>query len=409
MAIAAPPDIETTAVAVIGAGPYGLSIAAHLSARGVPFRIFGEPMETWRAQMPRDMKLKSEGFASNLSDPTDEFSLRRFCEQRRIPYGDVGMPIERKTFADYGLAFAERFVPDLDTRKVALVERRQRGFLLTLADGARVLADRVVVAVGISHYAWLPPEFADVSGPSVTHTSMHHDFEAFRGRRVVVVGGGASAADVAALLVEAGVRTHLVARRSHIVFHDPPGGRRSLYARIRHPQSGLGPNLKAFIYSNFPDAFRLLPARRRAAIVRTALGPAACWFTKAQIVGNVQTHLGCTVESVDTSAEHVRLTIRDGGGFERVIEADHVIAGTGYRVDLRRLTFLPEAVRGGLRTIAGSPTLSRNFESTIPGLYFVGIPAAVTFGPLLRFAFGARFAAHRIARHLERVALSAPV
>ena len=56
-------------LAIVGAGPYGLSIAAHLRERGVNFRIFGTPMRTWREQMPRGMLLKSDGFASNLSDP----------------------------------------------------------------------------------------------------------------------------------------------------------------------------------------------------------------------------------------------------------------------------------------------------------------------------------------------------
>ena len=57
------------AVVVIGAGPYGLSIATHLRAQQLSFRIFGEPMASWRHHMPQGMSLKSEGFASDLYDP----------------------------------------------------------------------------------------------------------------------------------------------------------------------------------------------------------------------------------------------------------------------------------------------------------------------------------------------------
>jgi hypothetical protein len=92
-------------VAIIGAGPYGLSIAAHLAARGVSYRIFGSPMHTWLTQMPRVMRLKSEGFASTLYDPDSAFTLAKYCAQQGIPYADLGLPIPLVTFASYGQEF----------------------------------------------------------------------------------------------------------------------------------------------------------------------------------------------------------------------------------------------------------------------------------------------------------------
>ena len=77
---------KVTQVAIIGAGPYGLSIAAHLRSLGIPFRIFGTPVDTWRRHMPAGMSLKSDGFASCLSDPDDKGTLEAYCAERGIPY-----------------------------------------------------------------------------------------------------------------------------------------------------------------------------------------------------------------------------------------------------------------------------------------------------------------------------------
>jgi FAD-dependent urate hydroxylase len=85
-----------------------------------------------------------------------------------------------------------------------------------------------------------------------------------------------------------------------------------------------------------------------------------------------------------------------------VIEVDHVIAATGYRVDLDRLSILSTETRQRIQLTGGSPALSANFESSVPGLYFVGLAAANVFGPFLRFACGAGFAARRLAKHFER-------
>jgi cation diffusion facilitator CzcD-associated flavoprotein CzcO len=391
-AVARIAEIDTT-VAVIGAGPYGLSVAAHLQARGVAQRTFGIAMETWRSHMPRGMHLKSEGFASNLSDPAGAYTLRNHCAQHEIPYADVGVPVKRDTFVEYGVAFQRAFVPDLDARKIVALERCAGGFVLRTDDGGTVRARRVVVAVGLSYFAWMPAALAALPESHVTHASAHDDLAAFRGRRVTVLGAGASALDVAALLHEAGAVTQLVAHSPHVIFHDP--------------QSGLGPNVKSYAYSHFPDVFAAAPPAVRAKIVRGALGPSGCWFTKDQIVGNVRMHLGMTLDSARVANDLVCLRLRDQSGRAHEIESDHVIAGTGYRVDVTRIPFLTGEIVAGLRTYGGSPMLDRNFESSVPGLHFVGIAAALTFGPLLRFAYGARFAARRVSAGIAREQLGA--
>src|SRR5205823_5373896 len=126
---------DSTYVTVIGAGPYGLSIAAHLGKLGVDYRIFGNPMESWKTKMPKGMLLKSAGFASNLSDPEGAFTLRQFCMDQGIDYADVDLPIPLELFHAYGLAFQNRFVPNVENEELASLNLNTEGFDLCMARG----------------------------------------------------------------------------------------------------------------------------------------------------------------------------------------------------------------------------------------------------------------------------------
>jgi thioredoxin reductase len=391
--------------AIMGAGPYGLSIGAHLRSSGVSFRIFGRPMDSWRDHMPKGMMLKSDGFASNLYAPGGKFTLEDFCGEHGIDYHHTDIPVRLDTFSRYGLAFRERLVPELEETNVVSVVRLPKGFLLTLENGEEVSTQRLVLAVGITHFKHIPPPFAQLGPQHVSHSYQHHDLEPFRGRNVVVVGGGASAIELSGLLHESGADVQLVARRKELVFHNPPkiGQRRSLWQQIRHPKSGLGPGMKSYFFANFPFMFRYLSDDTRLGLVRTTLGPSAGWTSKKQVVGKVPLLLGMTPKSAEAADGKVRLRLRADNGGDRELIADHVITGTGYQVDLNRLQFLSREIRRQITVIGGSPVLSSTFESSVPGLYFVGLAAANTFGPLMRFAFGAGFAAERITKAMQNL------
>ncbi len=392
-------------VAIIGAGPYGLSLAAHLRSHDISFRIFGRPMDSWRAHMPKGMFLKSDGFASNIYDPKSDFNLSRFCAERGTEYSDTGIPVSLETFVAYGLAFKERMVPELEDRLVVGVERKDEGFLLRLDDGETVMARRVVLAVGITHFEHLPVNLANLPSELLSHSYRHRDLEEFRGRSVVVLGAGASALDLAGLLHEGGAETQLVGRAPQLKFHSKPTGKaRSRWQQVRHPQSGLGPGLRSRFFANAPMAFHFLPESMRLHAVRTTLGPSGGWFVKDKVVGRLPLHLGYRVESASVEASRLRLHLRQvADGKERELLADHVIAATGYKVAIERLKFLSADIRTKIKDIEGAPILSSGFESSVPGLYFVGIAAANSFGPVMRFAFGAGFAA----RHLTKTLVAA--
>ena len=392
-------------VVIIGAGPYGLSLAAHLRARGVDFRIFGNPMGFWLNHMPKGMRLKSEGFASFLYDPNSTFTLAHYCKREGLPYADIGLPVPLETFTRYGLEFQKKFVPGLENKLAISLERSSAGFQLKLEDGEIVAARRVVIAVGLTYYAYFPPILSSLPEQFVSHSSMHNTLDHFKGREVAVVGAGASALDLAALLHQAGALVHVVARKPVIRFHDPPEERPpTLMERLRTPITGIGPGWKLFWCTNAPLAFRLMPERFRFDAVRRILGPAPCWFIKQQVVGKVSFHLGVTITEANTQNGRICLELTDNMGTTRTLVTDHVIAATGYRVDLRRLTFVNSDIQTGIRSVDQTPVLSSNFESSVPGLYFVGASAANTFGPLLRFAFGAGFTARRLSKHLARLA-----
>ncbi len=402
--------IET---AIIGAGPYGLSIAAHFQRHDIPFRIFGRPMDSWLHHMPKGMMLKSDGFASNIYDPEEAFTLAKFCSERGIQYSDQGIPVSLETFSAYGLAFRDRLLPDLEDTQLAGLERAGDGFALSFENGERLTARRVVLAVGITHFAHIPANLAHLPGEFLSHSFVHADPRRFQGRNVVVVGGGASAIDMTAALHEAGANVQLVARRPELKYHSAPTGKpRSWWQQVRHPKSGLGPGLRSRFFSDAPGVFHYLPEALRVAAVERALGPSAGWFVKTKMT-NVPCFLGNALERAEiqpgkNGENKVSLRLRSANGAEREVLTEHVIAATGYKVDLNRLTFLNPEIRSQIKVVRGSPVLSSNFESSVPGIYFAGLAAASSFGPVMRFAYGAGFAAQRLTASMVKVMARRP-
>lgn len=386
-------------VAIIGAGPYGLSLASHLLARDMDVRIFGHPMQTWREAMPRGMKLKSEGFASNLSAPNGELTLEEFCSANGIPYEHIGLPIDLSTFIAYGETFQQRFVPNLERRTVLAATTAPHGFDLTLDNGEKAAARRVVVAAGIRSFDFIPHELRKLPRELLTHSVAYGDANHLAGQDVVVIGAGASALNCAAFLIESQASARVLTRRQAIRFQTPLGDR-SLYDKIMAPMTPLGPGWKSVLCVRAPMVFHAMPEAFRVDVVRRYLGPAPAWFVKPQVEGHVSYITNARIVDASVQAGRARLLIKQNEQDLRDVLADHVIASTGYRVDLDRLTFLSESIRQGLRRVAGAPVLSRHFESSIPGLYFVGTASANCFGPMMRFAHGANFTSHRLSRHL---------
>jgi thioredoxin reductase len=360
-------------------------------------------MDIWKHQMPKGMCLKLDGFASNLSDPQSAFTLQHYCESKGIPYQDQGLPVSLEAFTAYGLEFQKKMVPELEERMVVAVEPMELGFRLRLDDGETFTAGRVVVAVGITYFQRMPDVLAGLPDQFVTHSSKHTDLGGFKGRDVIILGAGSSAIDIAALLRRTGAKVRMITRGPALKFHVPfktvfP----NWFIPVLRPKTGLGPGWRSRFCTDAPLIFRLLPVNFRLFVVRRHLGPSPGWFIKASDLENVPVLTGTQIKNAEIRGGRVHLKLVQNDGAELDVDTDHLIAATGYKPDLRRLPFLDEKLLNRINSVQQTPVLSTNFESSVRGLYFIGLASANTFGPMLRFAYGAAYAARRLSRHLER-------
>jgi thioredoxin reductase len=386
-------------VAIVGAGPYGLSLGAHLRARGVSFRQIGRPMHLWAASMPRGMFLKSQGFASNLSSPDPAHTLAAFCAATGRDYADYGLPVPLDTFLAYGQWFARELLPDLEDTLVTQVFPRDGRYKIDLANGDHLQAKNVVVATGVEHFASVPEELASLPPSACTHSSAHDDLSVFANKTVIVVGGGQSALESGALLHENGAKVQLVVREPQLRWNGPPlPPDRPLLRRLREPEAGLGSGWGTWFYSKQPELFRHLPESTRVVRARRALGPAGAPWLRSRVEGQFPVLLEHALAWAKADDRGVTLGLEGPGGERVELAADQVIAATGYRADLQRLSFLDEGLRARLRLVAATPKVDARYESSVPGLYFIGPAVTPSFGPVMRFVFGSAHAAHTVAR-----------
>ncbi|HEX4804706.1 MAG TPA: FAD-dependent oxidoreductase [Conexibacter sp.] len=430
---------EAAPVVVIGAGPHGLAAVANLRGAGIPTRVFGEPLSFWRETMPAGMLLRSSDAASDIHDPDRALTLKAWAAAsgrtivEPIPIGD---------FVDYGRWFCERVAPDLDRRRVATVARSGRELVVTLADGERIAASRVVVAAGLGPFARIPSPFRELPEQLRSHTSAAGEPERFAGRSVAVIGGGQSALEGAALLHEAGARVETIVRAPRIFWlgadgpathawgtEIPPatgprageanaagangagagangaaangdgGGRASRPGfRARHglywraAPTEVGGRVTGWIGAA-PDVCRLMPRGARVRLADDAVKAAAAYWLRDRLRPTTLT-LGRRVVAADEQDGRVRLRLDDDG--ERVV--DHVVLGTGYAMDARRYPFLAPELAAELRVVDGYPLLRRGLESSVPGLHFLGAPAYLSFGPAMRFVVGTAYDAPALAQ-----------
>ena len=380
-------------VAVIGAGPYGLAAAAHLhAADGLEIGVFGEPMSFWDKQMPRGMLLRSPYVASNIADPERSLTLDDYSEQTRR---ELPKPVSLEQFVDYGRWFRDQAQPQFDYRNVSRLERTNGHFQLELEGGERLSAHRVVVAAGIMPFAFVPQPFRGLPTELVSHSSGQRDLGLFRGRRVIVIGGGQSALESAALLHEAGADVEVLVRRDRIYFLRRARGilhRLGPITTALFAPAEVGPAGISRVVST-PDWYRRLPRGLQDRWARRSLRPAGAAWLEPRLEG-VPITLSSEVARADERDGGVDLLLADGSRRQ----ADHVLLATGYRVEISKYSFLPQSLLERIDRVGGHPRLRRGFESSLDRLYFLGAPSAWSYGPLMRFVAGTEFAAPTLTR-----------
>ncbi|MBV8900546.1 MAG: NAD(P)/FAD-dependent oxidoreductase [Verrucomicrobia bacterium] len=383
---------------IIGAGPYGLAAAAHLRAiKGLEVRVFGQPMSFWDQNMPAGMFLRSNWTATQIADPDSALTLEAYQAAHGAKFA---LPVPIEHFVGYGLWYQREAVPDLDRRNVTHLEAHPKGFRLTLADGDAVLSRRVVIAAGIGAFAWRPPDFRSLPAFLTSHSSEHRDFRKFAGKRVLIVGGGQSALESGALLHEEGAGVEIVARSPRIhwlggwaskTLHHRLG---TFTRNLLYAPTDVGPAVLSQLLAR-PHLLRQLPRGLQDKLRKRAVRPAgARWLVDR--LNHTPIKLGRSVVEVTPAAEQVKVKLDDHS--ERTV--DHILLATGYRVDLSKYDFLAPGLVSLIDRFNGYPRLKEGLETSVPGLHILGAPAAWSFGPLMQFVSGARYASRALVRSI---------
>lgn len=397
-----PSSSENYDTVVMGAGPYGLATATHLRGHGLHTAVFGKPLSLWREQMPKGMLLRSYWWATSISDPQKHFSMERyFQEMGQTPID----PLPGQTFIDYGLWFRKRAVPSVDETFVETIEYQEDRFIVTLADKRVVQSLVLVMAPGFYYYLYRPTEYNHLPAELVSHTSNHNSFERFAGKQLVIIGGGQSALETAALAHENGADVQLVARSplAWIKAFESFPECRPLIEKLRAPKAGISPGWFNWKLEHFPYHFQRLSRGTKDRLLNGigSYGPRGAAWLRPRVEGKVLIHELQQVQGVKEVDNGIQLTLSNG----KKLRADHVILGTGYRVDIHKLPMLHPQLASGVQTYRNAPILNNRFESSVPGLYFVGFSSVSSCGPLYRFVVGTDAAARRVAHSIARQTL----
>jgi cation diffusion facilitator CzcD-associated flavoprotein CzcO len=379
-----------TDVTIIGAGPHGLAAATYLRRAGVTTRILGEPMSFWRG-MPAGMLLRSNWPASCIAEHDGPLSLDSFCGSHGI---ELRLPLPLNRFIQYGTWVQQQVASDVDRRTVLHLDGNEGDYKLDLSDGEQLTSRMVVVATGIADFAHRPAYAAGLPPALASHTGEHTDLGQFAGARVLVVGGGQSALESAALLHEGGAHPEVAVRASHLNWLHGGKYHRKL-GRARHlvyAPTDVGPMGLSRIVA-VPDLFRRFPRRMQDPMAYRAIRPAgALWLQ--QRLRDVPVRLSRSVTAAVPDGDGVRVAFAD----RTTDRFDHVLLGTGYRVDIARSPFLAPGLLTRIQRTSGYPVLRPGLESSAPGLFFVGAPAAWSFGPIMRFVAGGWYGGQSVTR-----------
>jgi thioredoxin reductase len=389
---------------IIGAGPYGLSLAAHLAAKNISHRIFGRPMQFWSqiANAGDERYLKSFCFGTDIATPERGSSFADYSRPRGL---ETFEPCSIKDFSDYGLWFQQRNVDWVETVDVVRVAPHDKKFVVQLENGEVIIASNVVIATGLTGFANIPSEVSSLAADRVYHTSAIERFADFKGYDIAVIGAGQSALEAAALLREAGARPQLIVRESSISWMSRLSPRRTFWQQIRSPISNLGTGPKSWLLTKMPGGMHVVPTILRTRLVKAHLPPEGAWWLRHRVEHQMPVHCETKVIHARRIGSRTALTLSNAKDrTERDLIVDFVVAGTGYDVDVDRLNFLDRGIRRAVERIKKAPKLNARFESSLPGLYFIGPAAAMSFGPLFRFVAGTAYSSQIVAQQFASLA-----
>jgi FAD-dependent urate hydroxylase len=388
--------MDQTDIAVIGAGPHGLGTAAYLRREGMEVTVIGEPMSFWQT-MPEGMWMRSRRNGSSIADVQGPLSMEGYTASTDAI---VERHLSLATFIKYGLWFGRQVAPDVDTRQVVELRQHDRRFLITFADGEKLIANRVLVAAGIAPFTRRPEMLRSLPPELASHVADHRRYDAFRGRKVLIVGGGQSALESAAIMHERGAEVEVLARQREVFWLHGDKLIDSLgrLAPLVYAPTDVGPIGISRLVAT-PDLFRRLPRPAQDVIAARAIRPAGASWLKPRMTEVAITD-NAVVDHAEPAGDKLNLRISDGS--RRSV--DHLLFATGYQIDVRRYPFLDPGLAADVRCADGYPVLRSGMESSVPRLHFLGAPAARSFGPVMRFVAGSWFTSDAVTHVVKKQA-----
>ena len=380
------PHAHETELLIIGAGPFGLSLAACCGQRGIGYTLVGKPMEFWHTHMPRGMHLRSA--CDWHLDPANVATIERFLAlQGRAP-ADVE-PLSLQFYLGYAQWFQEQqqiaalpvYVERLDH-----FDGEAYRYRATLKDGRVLHARHVALAVGFQYFKNVPADLLPIlPAGRFSHTCDLAEFDALKGKRCLIVGGRQSAFEWAALLYEAGTAA------VHLSYRHPTP------AFAAADWSWVAPIVDAIAHD--PGWFRRLTEHEQVALVQRLWAegrlkvepwlaarvqhPAISLWPRTQLAS-------CDVQPSGELVAHL-----DSG--ERLV-VDHVVLATGYKVNVGQIPFLASGnIAAKLATRNGYPVLDEHFQTNLPGLFITSMAANQDFGPFFAFTVSTRTSALLVA------------
>lgn len=366
-----------TELLVVGAGPYGLGVAAYARSLGLDPVIVGRPMAFWREQMPAGMLLRSSW--DWHYDPNGVNTIEAWLDET----GRTKAEIDPFPLADY-LEYATWFevvsglAPvDLPIQRIDL--RPDGRFDAVFVDGETVTARNIVLALGFAHFASVPEEIAAaLPAEHVAHTADFVDFSGAKGKRFAIVGGRQSAYEWAALLHEAGAASVDVIHRHRTPHFEPADWSWTMPVVERIARD--------------PEWYRALDdAQKRKIAFRLWLegrGKLEPWLAPRLDAPTVRSRPFRMIADSDAGPNGaIRLRLDDGSA----LEVDQVVLATGYRTDIQRVPMLTAGnALDRIEIDNGFPVLDASFQMSAPGLYATSMMATRDFSSLFAFTVAVR-------------------
>jgi cation diffusion facilitator CzcD-associated flavoprotein CzcO len=371
-----------TDLLIIGAGPFGLALAAQAQHDHIQHVIVGRSMEFWRANMPKGMFLRSA--CDWHLDPQNVHTIEAFLQSQ----GKIPKDVEPLSL-DFYLTYTDWFQKQKNIQSLPVyVERLDSSndhFAATTVDGDVITAKNVVLAPGFRHFTHIPEDLkAKLPAGNFQHTCEYVDFSDAVNKRYLIVGGRQSAFEWAALLLEAGAAEIHLSHR-----HASPA-----YAVA--DWSWVKPLVDNMVED--PNWFRRLSQKEKDDISyrmwsegRLKIEP---WLESRLRTERVkvwpQTEIMSCIANESGELE-VRLTNGE------TITVDQIVLATGYKVDIARLPILAAGnLLEQIETRNGFPLLDDHFQSSVPGLFITSMPATQDFGPFFGFTNSVRTSARLI-------------